>query len=583
MQFRFFVLFFSFLMCIGLQAQQSTYSQNYFRNPLGIPIQLSANFGELRSGHWHMGLDIRTNQRENQPVYAAADGYISHIGIRSNSFGRFIVINHPNGLSTLYAHLNDFFPELENYVVEQQYKQESWAVELDFNKDQFPVKKGKFIAYSGNTGGSLGPHLHFEIFDTKTTKRLNPLLFGMPVTDNMAPTVVRLALYDRTKSLYEQSPQLFLLTKSGGDYVIKGNSLIKTDLNKLSFAIQTYDKSSSGSSPNGIFSAQLDVDDVPQIMFLLDSIDYDETAYINAQIDYKHDYNGGVYLQHLSCMPGDKGPVYKKIKSDGVIELNDTDVHEVQIEVKDANGNSSLVKFEIQKNESSSPVEEERSGASKVIPNTALIIGKPGFEVFIPKSGVYDTVNQTYIRNEKIPVHAVSVEHKIMDEFVPLHSNITVRIKADKKIPDDWRSKIIIQRSGKGNSVRKATWEGEWMVASFGDFGTFQAFADIIPPSVNELGKGDTINLSSSSRILFTPRDNFEVIRNFRAELDGKWLCFTNDKGKNWIYKFDDRCPYGVHHLKIYFEDIVGNSLEKEWWFRREPYTPPKKKTSKKK
>ena len=161
MRLRFLLLTYTFCLSLYSPAQPSSLPKNYFRNPLGIPMQLSANFGELRPNHWHMGLDIRTNAKENLPVYAAAEGYIAKVGIRPQSFGRFIIINHPNGLSTLYAHLNDFYPELEKYVTEQQYKQESWAVELLFTKEQFPVSKGSFIAYSGNTGGSKGPHLHF--------------------------------------------------------------------------------------------------------------------------------------------------------------------------------------------------------------------------------------------------------------------------------------------------------------------------------------------------------------------------------------------------------------------------------------
>ena len=142
------VLSLTFVISISLfsSAQSVANQKDYFRNPLGIPMDLSANFGELRSNHWHMGLDIRTQQRVNLPVYAAAEGYIAHIGIRSQSFGRFIIIRHPNGLSTLYAHLNDFFPELEQYVVAQQYKKESWAIELDLTSNQFPVTKGSFIA-----------------------------------------------------------------------------------------------------------------------------------------------------------------------------------------------------------------------------------------------------------------------------------------------------------------------------------------------------------------------------------------------------------------------------------------------------
>ena len=139
-------------------------------------MELTANFGELRTNHWHMGLDIRTQAKENLPVYAAAGGYIAYIGVRPLSFGRFIIVNHPNGLSTLYAHLNNFAPAIESYVTQQQYAQKSWPVELKFNSQQFPVIKGQLLAYSGNTGGSRAPHLHFEIMDTKTEKRLNPPL-----------------------------------------------------------------------------------------------------------------------------------------------------------------------------------------------------------------------------------------------------------------------------------------------------------------------------------------------------------------------------------------------------------------------
>ena len=135
--------------CIGFSlsaaAQSASYPKYYFRNPLGIPMEIQSNFGELRPDHWHMGLDLRTAQKENLPVYAAADGYIASLGIRPQSFGRFIIINHPNGLSTLYSHLNDFFPALEQYVTERQYEKESWAIELNFTKDQFPVNKSQFI------------------------------------------------------------------------------------------------------------------------------------------------------------------------------------------------------------------------------------------------------------------------------------------------------------------------------------------------------------------------------------------------------------------------------------------------------
>jgi len=584
MKFRIQLLTVSIGFSLSLAAQPASFPKFYFRNPLGIPMEITANFGELRSDHWHMGLDMRTNQKENLPVYAAAEGYIASLGIRPQSFGRFIIINHPNGLSTLYGHLNDFYPALEQYVTEQQYKQESWAIELNFTKNQFPVSKNQIIAFSGNTGGSQGPHLHFEIFDTQTEKRLNPLLFGFPVSDDVPPTLIKLAMYDRSKSTFEQSPLIFPLKKTDSGYVIPKNPVIKTGLTKISFAIQAYDRISNSNNPDGIYAAKLYLDDEPQIQFILDSIDYDETIYINAQVDYKYRYNGGAWLQHLSQLPGDHGVAYRQIKGNGVISLLDTTIHSVTIEVKDAKNNTSQLNFTIQHDDSLSASGIQGFGNSYLLPNQINELKKPDFEMFLPGTTLYDTVQLLYFRNNSSSAYSVSALHQVNNSSVPLHNDITVRIKPDKVIPGDWKNKILIQRSGRGSSLKKARLEGDnstnaqWLTANFGDLGSFQAFADVLPPRINELGKGDTVNLSPASRILFTPSDNFGMIKSFRAELDSQWIRFTNDKSRNWIYKFDERCPYGVHHLQVVVEDLVGNVTEKSWWFKRYPYTPPPKK-----
>src|SRR6476619_7844837 len=204
--------------CAAQFFSAKNYPQNYFGWPVEAKIALAANFGELRPNHYHMGLDCRTDQVRNRPIKAAADGYIAHIRIDASGFGRAIYINHPNGLTTLYGHLNDFYPALEKYVKEQQYKLESWEVFLDIPPGLFPVTKRQFIAYSGNTGGSQGPHMHFEIRDTKTDKVLNPLLFDLPIKDDVPPTILRLAIYDRCLSTYNQNPQLLSLKKVNGIY-----------------------------------------------------------------------------------------------------------------------------------------------------------------------------------------------------------------------------------------------------------------------------------------------------------------------------------------------------------------------------
>ena len=531
-----------------------------------------------------MGLDIRTDAKENLPVYAAAEGYIAKVGIRPESFGRFIIINHPNGLSTLYGHLNDFYPELEKYVTEQQYKQEVWAVELYLEEKQFPLAKGAFLAYSGNTGGSKGPHLHFEILNTKTGRRINPLLFNFPLQDNTPPSLLRLAMYDRSKSVYDQTPVFFSLKNTDSGYIIPKQLVIRTGLNKISFAIQAVDKMDGGGSDNGIYSAKLFLDETPQLRFELDSIDYDESVFINAHIDYRYDYNGGAYLQHLSQLPADHGPVYKQIKSDGVIGLLDTNVHLISVDVKDANGNASQLNFSVQHDDSLAKTYTFQGNTLKFAPNKVSLLDKEDFKMQLPENCLYDTIPVLYYRYNSSSFNSVTAVHQVNDPSYPLHQDVTISIKPNKEIPEEWKDKFIMQRTGKGSTIKKVMLKNGWLTAKFGDFGSFQVLVDAVSPQINELGKGDTINLSAASRIVFTPTDNFGIVKNFRAELDSQWLRFTNDKSRNWIYKFDERCPYGMHQLTATATDLAGNITTKTWWFKRYPYTPPppKKKTVKK-
>ncbi|RYZ96109.1 MAG: M23 family metallopeptidase [Sphingobacteriaceae bacterium] len=316
------------------------YNKTYYTWPVGAIKAIVANFGELRPNHYHMGLDCRTEQVENKPVLAAADGYIAKVKVEPWGFGRVIYINHPNGHTTLYAHMNDFYPALETYVKQQQYKLKSWNVFLDIPADLFPVKQGMQIGFSGNTGGSQGPHVHFEIRDTKTDKVLNPLSMGFPITDNIAPGILRLAVYDRSLSTYEQTPRIYPLKKVNGIYSVAGAG-IKVNTDKVSFAITAYDQYSGSTNQNGIYEAVLYDEGRPVCGFRMDSISYAETRYLNAHIDHRFRAAGGSYLQHLSRLPGNDGGIYKSDGNDGVIDLATGEAKNIRIIVADPNGNSS--------------------------------------------------------------------------------------------------------------------------------------------------------------------------------------------------------------------------------------------------
>ena len=192
MKFSFFLL----LLSTSLFAQ-TDYPKDYFRSPLDIPLKLSGNFGELRPNHFHAGFDMKTLQREGLNVYAVADGYVSRIKISTFGNGKTIYIDHPNGFTSVYGHLQKATDSIESFMKKTHYKEQSFEIEMYFKPNQMPVKKGQIIALSGNSGASEGPHLHFEFRDTKTEKIINPMFFGFDalLKDSKKPIVSNLYVY----------------------------------------------------------------------------------------------------------------------------------------------------------------------------------------------------------------------------------------------------------------------------------------------------------------------------------------------------------------------------------------------------
>jgi murein DD-endopeptidase MepM/ murein hydrolase activator NlpD len=597
---------------------KADYPRGYFRNPLNIPMSLAANFGELRPNHYHMGLDIRTEKRENLPVFAAADGYIARVVIEPGGFGQAIYINHPNGYTTLYAHLNKFMPALAAYIQQRQYKSRSWSIYAEIPQGLFPVKKGDQIAFSGNTGGSQGPHLHFEIRTTGDDTNLNPLLFGLPVPDNTPPVIQRLALYDRNKSTYEQSPRIAAVHKAGSDYAITP-SLITVTTSRISFAISAFDTQSGSSNPNGIFQAVLYDNDQALVGFQMNNISYAYTRNLNAHIDYKTRATGGPFLQHLSALPGYTPPsIYRSYGRadaagpaawplrppyDGVIDLSDGTIHTIRIAVSDAYGNSTSLRFQVQfKGIAAMPAGQEASVNAPVegVPANGVTfppMAPPpkmfypgmldGYETascafYLGERSLYDSVHISYRLSANagsgisLP-DAVSAVHTIGAPWIPLQDSLLVRIKPNLDLLNLQKDKVVMVcfNGGKKN-VQRPVWQGGWASARFREFGNFQLVDDKMPPVITPVGLLEGANLHNAARIAFIVKDNLGSVKSFSAELDppadgrsGNWLCFTNDKGLAFIYKFDEHCPAGKHVLRVMAEDEAGNRTTKEYHFTR--------------
>ena len=538
------------------------YPQHYFQWPVGTAPGIVANFGELRPNHYHMGLDCRTESRVNLSVLAAADGYVSKINIDPTGFGRALYISHPNGMTTLYAHLNDFSPEIENYIQEQQYKLKQWRVQIDVPANLLNVKKGELIARSGNTGGSQGPHLHFEVRDTKTDKVLNPLLMGFPIEDNIAPVILKLAVYDRRYSTYEQTPKIYALKKVNGVYQPLGGK-IKVNTDKVSFAISAFDKYTGSTNQNGIYSAVLFNNGKAISGFAMDSISYDETRFLNAHIDFKTKNNGGPFLQYLSPLPGYKDGIYKTAKGEnGIITLFDENAHDIKIEVVDAQNNSSILKFDLIKE----AVSEKKNTQGLIFePNTINIFENDKVSFYMKDSAIYDYF---HFKFREAP-NVMGTAYYLQDDDVPVQQYYPIKIKGNFNIEDTGKIEMKMISHGR-TKFKKAVYKNGWYESSFRDFGMFQLILDKTPPVVSPLwGFRDGADVSKTNKIAFSAIDNTQEIVDFTGLLDGQWLLFSNDKGKTFIYNFDKYCTPGEHSLELIVKDVVGNETRKMYRFRR--------------
>ncbi len=554
------VLIICFINNIITYAQN--YPQNYFRNPLNIPMQLAANFGAIRTNHFHMGLDLRTNSQENLPVLAVAEGYVSRIKVERYGFGNAVYITHPNGYTTVYAHLNRYFSKLDEYVKERQYKDEKWEQDITFQPGQFPVEKGQQIALSGNTGGSAGPHLHFEIRDTKTEECLNPLLFGFSIPDTIAPIISGLYWYDRRFSTYEPGADGTAVKKAGNVYTA---NLIQVNSPKISFGIKAVDKANQGFNL-GIYNADLLMDGKLIYSFKIDKIHYDDTRYINGCIDYPKFIRDKMGIQHLSDLPGMKLQNYSLPNLTGIINLQDEQIHNIEIVLKDTKGNTSRLTTKIQLSKTS---EKIPSTAKTIMANEGKTVTTESAEISFSKNAVYDAVNFNAYEKPDTNPNAASNAIVLQNPYIPVQDEYTLKIKPNRKLTSAEKDKaVILLDYGSDKTVVKVKWNGDWAEGKFNRLGTAKLLTDNSLPSVLAgWAEGALVN---SSSLLLKGATNVGDIISFRAELDGKWLRFARVKD-NFVYAFDEKClkGSGAHTLKVTTINTAGNTNTQTFTFRR--------------
>lgn len=537
---------------------------DYFRYPLNLVPRLNANFGEMRPNHFHMGLDLSTEGKENMPVFAPADGYVARMKIETGGFGRAIYLNHPNGTTTLYAHMNRFIPAAESFLKEQQYSRQSWKIDINVPDNLIPVKKGQLIGYSGNTGASQGPHVHFEIRDTKTENCLNPLLYNLSLQDKTPPDVFRLAFYDRDKSVYEQTPVLIPLLKKEGAF--KPATLIQLPFKNAFMAIHATDRMTGIPNPNGIFTATLSKKGERLSGFRMDNIGYDKTRYLNGHIDYLYRSKGGPYLQML-FPPKSYGLDHYDVQTPKDHFDVPLQAEVFDLEVSDAHGNVSKVVFEVQQKPASVSVPMAHS-TSRIIPNQYNIVEETDVQFVFNDSAFYDAFNFELRSFYNTGAAELSSVFQALPENIPVNNFFSIRLRPNRNLGLINQERVVIKRNFRGKTeYKKATLEKGWFVAKFRDLGFFQLMEDLEPPTIRT-SFSDRHLVKTGSRIIVEVADNTNTIGGFVGKAGNQWLMFQ-PLGNRFVYTVDEHLPIGEHKLSVVVYDESGNSTSREWTIKR--------------
>lgn len=566
-------------ICLGLalssvQAQHQDiitsrqYPQGYFRNPLNIAMDASGTFGELRATHFHAGDDYRTQQRVGLPLYAAAEGYVSRVRVQIGGGGNSVYIDHPNGYTTVYLHMDKFSDALTNIVRAEQYKQQRFDVDIMLEPEAVPLKKGQQIGNAGNTGASGGPHLHFEIRDTKTQHPLNPQLFGLRFKDGFLPTINNIMVYDLNDPLFnEHTPRRALQIKATGNgvYTLAPGSPIKVN-GKFGLGINTIDRHRAGGFRNGVYSIELFIDGKAISTVVFEELDFSTSRGIHSYIDYPHWRKTQARVQKSFKDPGNAIELFKILENDGVISLPDDKVYDAKYVVKDVAGNCSELNFKIQSGMAPQHVQQKRHGVQLFQYDKENTFEKEDIAISMAKGVLYGDVDFTYSTAAQ-PAGGYSPTHHVHNNLTPLFSTYNLRIKPTN-LPAHLESKALLASVENGSEGGK--FEDGWVTVNTRNFGRFYVAVDTIAPTITPRNLSNGKNVSAQAKIDFTIRDNFSGIQSFNGYIDGEWVLMEYDpKNRHLWHTFDSSLPKGQHTFKLVVTDWKDNEKVYEAKFVR--------------
>ena len=543
---------------------QITYPKDYFRSPLDIPMQLSGNFGEFRPNHFHAGFDFKTMQKEGLNIYAVADGYVSRIKISTVGNGKTIYINHPNGFTSVYAHLQRSLGKIEEYIKKAHYKEQAYEIELFPSPTDLIVKKGDVIALSGNTGGSEGPHLHFEFRDTRTEKVINPYFFGFDsfMKDTKKPQISSLVVYPiNENSVVNQSKRpvnLNLSLMADGSYLSQ-KVLAK---GRIGFGIQSYDVFDFSYDKYGLFKVQTFLNGSPSFGYQLDTFSFDETKYINAFIDFYKYKKTKQRIQKLFMQNPYPLSIIRSDLNYGIIEVSSNFTNLYRIEVSDFYGNTTAISIPIQYAVDEAKITEEVVKTPYLLKaKTDSNFEKDNGSVFFPAGTFYDDFYLDFdVKDNVMTVH---------NDLVAVNNAFQVTIIDSSAVNDE---KTFIASLKENKLSYNSTKRKENTFTTYTKkLGKFILAKDTIAPKISIAKPIDGKWLSNQKTVQLTISDALSGIKSYNGFLNGKWILFEYENKTNTItHYFDDGIvAEGKNDLKVVVTDNVGNSTIFETQFFR--------------
>ena len=557
-------LFLLFIWVSFLSFSQEKYPKNYFQNPLDIPLELSGTFGELRSNHFHAGLDIKTQGKVGFKVFAVADGYISRIKVQQYGYGKTIYITHPNGYTSVYGHLSKFNTKIDAYVKRIQYKKENYETGNIFpKKEAFILKKGQIIAYSGDTGGSGGPHLHFEIRNTKSEHVINPMLFGISIPDSKLPTIQSLLGYplseDARINQQNNSHDISIKHMGNGKYIADRITASGT----IGFGVHVFDRLDNAWNKNGIYSLEMLVNGKRHYYHDVSTFSFAESKYLNLLIDYSYYKRYKRRIQKTFKENKNELSIYKGLINNGKINIESGFNYTIEIIAKDIIGNTSSLKIPVIGKKSNAVFKKQKdTTAYKIIADNFQKFKKENITIAFPKNTFYQDIYLDFKVDSGVA--------KVHTPSIPLNKSYTLTFNVSKYTAQE-KEQLYIANTEYAkypryvNTRKKDT----TFYTTTKTLGKYTLKMDTLKPDVKILYIDNKQWITSAKTLKVKVSDVDSGIKNWRATIDDSWILMQYNHKKGVLtYNFSDKILVGSKHIfKLVLSDNVGNTTERSITF----------------